>query len=183
LAGQVQAEQDGLAALVISTGDHHIGVPVKVDGAQTDQPVSYVRDVMPVISKLGCNAGTCHGAKDGKEGFKLSLRGYDPIFDVRAWTDDLKSRRVNLASPDDSLMLLKASGAGPHVGGQLSQPGTKYYELIRRWIAEGAQRDLEALRVAGIEVQPLDPVIQQIGAKQQMRVIARYTDGTSQDVT
>jgi WD40 repeat protein/mono/diheme cytochrome c family protein len=183
LAGQVQAEQDGLAALVISAGDHHIGVPVQVDGAQTEQPVSYVRDVMPVISKLGCNAGTCHGSKDGREGFKLSLRGYDPIFDVRAWTDDLKSRRVNLASPDDSLMLLKATGAVPHVGGQLTKPGTNYYELVRRWIAEGAQLDLDAPRVAGIEVQPLNPVIQQIGAKQQMRVIARYTDGTSRDVT
>ena len=138
---------------------------------------------MPVISKLGCNAGTCHGAKDGKDGFKLSLRGYDPIYDVRAWTDDLKSRRVNLASPDDSLMLLKATGAVPHVGGQLTKPGAKYYEIIRRWIAEGATLQLEVPRVASIDVQPLNPVIQQIGAKQQMRIVATYTDGTQRDVT
>ena len=70
----------------------------------------FVRDVNPVLSRLGCNAGTCHGAQDGKAGFKLSLRGYDAIGDVRAFTDDHASRRVNVASPDDSLMLMKATG-------------------------------------------------------------------------
>ena len=183
LSGQVRAKSDGLAALVVSAGDQVLGVPVQVQGAASERPVSYVRDVMPVISKLGCNAGTCHGAKDGKEGFKLSLRGYDPIFDVRAWTDDLKSRRVNLASPDDSLMLLKATGAVPHVGGQLTKPGTEYYDVIRRWIAEGVTLDLDAPRVARIDVKPLNPVIQDVGAKQQMRVTATYTDGTRRDVT
>ncbi|MEZ6052982.1 MAG: DUF1549 domain-containing protein [Planctomycetaceae bacterium] len=181
--GQVSAENDGLAALVVTMGDQVIGVPVTVEGANADEPVSYVQDVMPVVSKLGCNQGTCHGSKDGKEGFKLSLRGYDPIFDVRAWTDDLKSRRVNLASPDDSLMLLKATGAVPHVGGQLTKPGEKYYEIIRRWIAEGARLDLDVPRVASIELQPTNPVIQQIGGKQQMRVVANYTDGSRRDVT
>lgn len=181
--GQVSAKGDGLAALVVSMGDQVIGVPVNVEGANTEKPVSYVQDVMPVVSRLGCNQGTCHGSKDGKEGFKLSLRGYDPIFDVRAWTDDLKSRRVNLASPDDSLMLLKATGAVPHVGGQLTKPGEKYYEIIRRWIAEGAKLDLDAPRVASIDLQPTNPVIQQIGGKQQMRVVATYTDGSRRDVT
>ena len=66
-----------------------------------------------MLSKLGCNQGTCHGSAQGKNGFKLSLRGYDPIFDVRALTDDLAGRHVNLASPDDSLMLLKASAGVP----------------------------------------------------------------------
>ena len=81
----------------------------------------------PVLSRLGCNAGTCHGSLKGKNGFKLSLRGYDPIFDVRAFTDDLASRRTNIASPDDSLMLLKSTGAVPHVGGQVVRPGEPYY--------------------------------------------------------
>ena len=70
-----------------------------------------MHDVNPVMSRLGCNSGTCHGSAQGKNGFKLSLRGYDPIFDVRALTDDQAARRVNLASPDDSLMLLKPTGA------------------------------------------------------------------------
>ena len=90
--------------------------------------------------RLGCNSGTCHGSAQGKNGFKLSLRGYDPLFDVRALSDDLASRRVNPASPDDSLMLLKPSGAVPHVGGQLIQPGEPYYEAIRAWIASSTPR-------------------------------------------
>jgi (E)-4-hydroxy-3-methylbut-2-enyl-diphosphate synthase len=77
--------------------------------------IDFVRDVNPVLAKLGCNQGTCHGAAKGKNGFKLSLRGYDPVFDIRSLSDDHGSRRVNLASPDDSLMLLKAAAAVPHI--------------------------------------------------------------------
>ena len=181
--GHLKAHRDGTSAVVVQTQNHVVGVPVIAEGTANNEPVSYVRDVMPVISRLGCNAGTCHGAKDGKEGFKLSLRGYDPIYDVRAWTDDLKARRINLASPDDSLLLLKATGAVPHVGGQLTKPGSKYYQILRRWIAEGATLDLDGPRVAGIRMEPENPVVQDIGARQQMRVIATYTDGTIRDVT
>ncbi len=182
-SGRLTAVKDGTGTLVISLGDQVLRVPVAVQGTASDKPISYVQDVMPVVSALGCNAGTCHGAQKGKEGFKLSLRGYDPILDTRAWTDDLKSRRVNLASPDDSLMLLKATGAVPHVGGQRTTPADPYYEIIRRWIAEGAKLDLDVPRVASIEMQPSNPVIQQIGGKQQMRIVAKYTDGSQRDVT
>src|SRR5205807_6600523 len=96
-------------------------------------------DVNPILARLGCNSGTCHGSAKGKNGFKLSLRGYDPIFDVRALTDDLASRRVNVAAPDDSLMLMKATGAVPHVGGQLIKPDEPYYRLIHDWIARRAK--------------------------------------------
>ncbi|MFO1095572.1 MAG: DUF1553 domain-containing protein [Planctomycetaceae bacterium] len=181
--GRVHARADGAASLTITLGDKTLQVPVTVAGVAAQTPMNFVRDVNPIISRLGCNAGTCHGAKDGKNGFKLSLRGYDPIMDVRSFTDDLASRRVNLASPDDSLMLLKATGAVPHVGGQLTKPGHPYYETIRQWIAEGAILDLNVPRVAKIDIQPLDPVIQQIGAKQQVRIVATYTDGSTRDVT
>jgi WD40 repeat protein len=181
--GRVTSLADGRAALEVSLGEHHAEVPIEITGSQSAGPVSFIRDVNPVLSRLGCNQGTCHGAKDGKEGFKLSLRGYDPIFDVRALTDDLKSRRVNVAAPDDSLMLLKATGAVPHVGGQLTTPGHPYYETIRRWIAEGAVLDLDAPRVESITIEPQDPVVQLIGARQQLRVVAHYTDGTERDVT
>ncbi len=182
-AGQLQIRQDGMSAVVVQTGDHVLGIPVVAESTTPDKPVSYVHDVMPVISRLGCNQGTCHGSKDGKEGFKLSLRGYDPVYDVRAWTDDLKARRINLASPDNSLMLLKATGAVPHVGGQPTTAGSKYYQILRRWIAEGAQLDLDGVRVTGISLEPENPVVQTIGARQQMRVIATYSDGTTGDVT
>ena len=94
-----------------------------VSDATAEFHADFVRDVAPVLSRLGCNAGTCHGAQAGKNGFKLSLRGYDPLFDVRALTDDLASRRVTIASPDDSLMLLKPTGAVPHVGGSADPAG------------------------------------------------------------
>ena len=96
------------------------------------------------MSKLGCNAGTCHGSLNGKNGFKLSLRGYDPLYDHRALTDDIAGRRFNRAAPDQSLMLLKPAGVIPHVGGVLTQPGEPYYELIRSWIADGVKLDLDS---------------------------------------
>ncbi|REJ72323.1 MAG: DUF1553 domain-containing protein [Planctomycetota bacterium] len=181
--GRVTAGSDVTAEISITFGGQTLAVPVQVSGVTESRPMNFIRDVNPVISRLGCNAGTCHGAKDGKNGFKLSLRGYDPIMDVRAFTDDMASRRTNFASPDDSLMLLKATGAVPHVGGQLTKPGHPYYVTIRQWIAEGAPLDLNTPRVVGIDIEPKNPVIQQIGAKQQLRIVATYEDGQTRDVT
>jgi hypothetical protein len=119
--------------------------------------------VSPLISKLGCNQGTCHGAAKGKNGFILSLRGYDPIVDVRSFTDDHASRRANIASPDDSLMLLKSTSAVPHMGGQRMPVGHDAYLILRNWIADGAKLNADSPGVASIEVVPKNPVIQSIG--------------------
>lgn len=146
-------------------------------------PADFIADVNPILSRLGCNQGTCHGAAKGKNGFKLSLRGYDAVLDVRSLTDDLASRRVNIASPDDSLMLLKATGRVPHVGGQLTEPGSDYYATIRSWIAKGAKLDLATPRVASITLTPLNPTLEEIGARLPFRVEATYTDGSHHDVT
>ncbi|MGB0242013.1 MAG: DUF1549 domain-containing protein [Verrucomicrobiales bacterium] len=143
----------------------------------------FVRHVNPVISRMGCNMGTCHGAKDGRNGFKLSLRGYDPLFDVRAFGDDHTARRVNYASPDDSLMLLKATGAVPHEGGKLTDIGSDYYKTVRQWIANGAELHLDTPKVTRIELFPKNPVIQNVKGAQQFRVIAHWADGQSRDVT
>mgnify|MGYP000224075007 CR=1 FL=1 len=180
--GRVTAKESGTAELTVTLNGQSVKVPVRTTIPE-NVATSFVRDVNPVLARLGCNQGTCHGAKDGKNGFKLSLRGYDPIFDVRSFTDDLKSRRVNIAAPDNSLMLLKATGAVPHVGGQLTQPGHPYYEVIRRWIHEGVELDLSVPRVASITVEPENPVVQTLGARQQVRVVATYTDGSVRDVT
>jgi len=182
-SGFVRPIADGQAKLIVEVGGQIAEVPVNVSGLDVDFHADFVPDVNPVLSRLGCNAGTCHGAAQGKNGFKLSLRGYDPILDVRSFTDDLASRRSNVASPDDSLMLLKATGAVPHVGGQLIRPGEPYYQIIRSWIGNGAKLDASVPRVASIEVFPKNPVIQLIGAKQQIRVVATYTDGQKKDVT
>lgn len=181
--GVVTAKADGAAELVFSLADQTVKIPVEVTGASADFHVNYIRDVMPAVSKMGCNAGTCHGSKDGKNGFKLSLRGYDPIYDTRALTDDLSARRINRAAPENSLMLLKATGAVPHVGGQVTKVGEPYYEIVKSWIAEGMPLDLATPRVQSISIEPKNPIVQQIGAQQQMRVLATYTDGTVRDVT
>ncbi len=181
--GKVLPRKDGQTNLTVTLGKAKITAPVVVKNlAKTPHP-SWIQDVNPVISKMGCNAGLCHGAKDGKAGFKLSLRGYDPLFDVRAFTDDIQTRRVNFASPDDSLMLLKMTGAVPHEGRQLAKQHSTYYTTVRSWIAGGAKLDLNAPKVAKIELVPSNPVIQNIGGRQQFRVVAEFTDGTRRDVT
>jgi hypothetical protein len=181
--GQVRPAGDGLGAIAFTAGGQSGTIPVTVSGQKTKYEVSFVKDVMPVLSRLGCNAGTCHGSAQGKNGFQLSLRGYDPVFDHRALVDDIGGRRFNRAAPDRSLMLLKPAGAVPHVGGVLTQPGEPYYELIRSWVAEGVRLDKDAPRVSRIEVYPQSTVIPLPGIKQQMTVTATYADGSTRDVT
>lgn len=175
--------QPGRGTLRIAAAGLTTEVPIDLSRFAPEYAADFIRDVNPVLSQLGCNAGTCHGAREGKVGFKLSLRGYDPIFDVRALTDDLAARRVNLAAPDESLMLLKSTGVVPHEGGQRTTPDSHLYAILRRWIADGARLDLKAPRVTGIQLSPSNPTVQAIGARQQVRVVASYSDGTSRDVT
>jgi len=181
--GLVRPSRDGSAELEVGFMGQTSTLPLTVSGMNEPLRPDYVRDIMPITSKLGCNMGTCHGAKDGKAGFKLSLRGYDPMFDVLAFTDELSSRRANPASPAHSMMLLKASGSVPHEGGQLTVPGELYYETLKAWISQGAKLKLDTPRVTSIEMFPKNPVVEQVGARQQMRIIARYADGLVKDVT
>ncbi len=181
--GLVQAKADGQGQMTLALGGQSTAVPVSVSGLSTPHPPDFVQDVAPALSKLGCNAGTCHGSAKGKNGFKLSLRGYDPLFDVRALTDDLAGRRVNPAAPDRSLILLKASAGVPHMGGQLTRENEAYYEILRDWIRDGAKLNVASPRVAHIELFPQNPVISRVGSRQQIRVVATYADGRTRDVT
>jgi hypothetical protein len=181
--GLVRPAGDGAGELKCTVAGQSVTVPVKVSGQKEPPQVSFVRDVMPVLSKAGCNAGTCHGAAKGKNGFKLSLRGYDPEWDHQALTDELEGRRFNRAAPERSLMLLKPAGEAPHVGGMLFKPGDPYYEIIKAWIAAGVKLDRGAARVASIEVVPRSTVVPLPGMKQQMAVIATYADGSKRDVS
>src|SRR5262249_46190421 len=176
--GFITPAANGHAMLTVSLEDKSANIDVQVSGLDKPPVPDFIRDVAPMIARAGCNAGTCHGAQAGKNGFKLSLRGYDPVFDVRALTDDLASRRVNIASPAQSLMLLKPTAAVPHTGAQAITPGSVYYEAPREWIAAGAQLNLTSPRVASIKVTPSNPIIETIGARQQLRVVATYADGS-----
>ncbi len=181
--GAVRLIDAATGALVTKFAPAPLATAAAVAVAEPAGHPDFVRDVMPLLARMGCNAGTCHGAAKGRNGFKLSLRGYDPLFDVRSLTDDLASRRVNLASPDDSLMLLKCTGAVPHVGGQLTKPGEPYYEILRSWIASGAKYDRTSTRVQRIAISPTNPIAQRPGDQQQFQVIASYPDGSTRDVT
>ncbi len=181
--GMIRPLKDGKGEIRIAHAGHKASIPVEVANMTKPFEPDYVKDVMPVISRMGCNMGTCHGAKDGKAGFKLSLRGYDPIFDVRAFVDDHEGRRINFANADDSLMLLKATGAVPHEGGGRTKQDSDYYNTVKAWIANGCKLDLGSPKVTGIELFPKNPVVQEVGTTQQIRVIATYSDGVKRDVT
>jgi Protein of unknown function (DUF1553)/Protein of unknown function (DUF1549) len=181
--GLVRPTADGSGALKVAVAGQNMTIPVTVSGQKQKYPVSFARDVMPVMSKIGCNAGTCHGAAKGKNGFKLSLRGYDPLFDYQALTDDLEGRRFNRAAPEQSLMLLKPTGGVPHVGGVLIHQDEPYYNLIHDWIADGVKFDPNSPRVSSIDIFPKSPIIPLPGMKQQMAVVATYSDGSVRDVS
>ncbi len=181
--GLVRPVADGSGKLAISYEGKTAAVPVKVAGLKNEYQVSFVRDVMPTLTRMGCNAGTCHGAAEGKNGFKLSLRGYDPLGDHRSLTDDLEGRRFNRVAPDMSLMLLKTSGSIAHVGGVLTQPGQPYYELLRHWIGQGVKLDMNSPRVSRIDILPRSVSVPLPGMKQQMAISATYTNGNVRDVT
>ncbi|HEY2787744.1 MAG TPA: DUF1549 domain-containing protein [Fimbriiglobus sp.] len=181
--GLVRPARDGAGQILYRVGGVSLSIPVSVSGAKAEKPISFVSDVQPVLSKLGCTAGTCHGSAKGKNGFKLSLRGYDPVLDHRALTDDLESRRFNRVAPERSLMLLKTSGAIPHTGGVLTSPGEPYYEMLKTWIAQGAKGDVTTPKVKSIAVFPKNPTLGRIGQTQQFAVVATYHDGHTRDVT
>lgn len=181
--GLLRPGRSGQAELVVSAAGRSATIPVVVGEIDAAREADFIGRVNPMLSKLGCNAGTCHGSAKGKNGFKLSLRGYDAVWDYRSLTDDLGARRFNRAAPGQSLMLLKTSGAAPHVGGVLTSPGEPPYELIRNWIAGGAKFDPDVPRVTSIQVLPENPIVPLPGMSQQMVVLATYSDGGVRDVT
>ncbi len=183
-AGYVYPVSDGEQAVAIQVRGQQAQLSVNVAGQAQVPVVSFVRDIMPTISKAGCNAGTCHGSAKGKNGFKLSLRGYDAEFDHRAFIDDLSGRRFNRADPGQSLMLLKPTQGVPHEGGLVFELDSRYYRLLRDWIAQGVMSDAGKVeRCDRIDVTPEAPLLPQPGLTQQLAVIAHYADGSTRDVT
>jgi len=175
---------DGESELTLSFGEESVTVPVRVENASVTPPVSFRNDVLAVILRGDCNTGGCHGSEAGQNGFHLSLFGYDPDSDYLNLTRDALSRRLNMAVPDESLVLLKATGAVDHEGGTRFDEDSPLYRTLHRWIAEGAEDDAgEAPSLTGIEIFPEEAVLEQEGARQRFVVIASYSDGATADVT
>ncbi len=146
--------------------------------------VSFSRDVMAVLSKAGCNMGTCHGNQNGKGGFKLSLRGENPDADFVTLTHEQVGRRVNTVRAENSLLLLKPTMTVPHEGGKRFDEDSPEYELLRRWIAAGmpaTPRDEPALQA--LEVSPLEQFLVEPSDSVRLRAIAKFADGSTRDVT
>ena len=183
-SGFAHGRTDGSYTVKVVAGGQGLDLAVTVKDAANPKPVSFVRDVAPALSRLGCNAGTCHGSAKGKKGFKLSLRGYDLEYDHAQLVDDLAGRRFNRSAPDQSLMLLKPTTGVPHEGGQVLKPDSPAYALLRDWIAQGVKSDVGVTaRVAGLEVHPSVIDLAKEDQSQQMLVLARYPDGSTRDVT
>ncbi len=174
----------GSTELVASIGGQTIKAPLEVRGGHKDRPVSFQLDVMPIFLRGGCNAGGCHGAARGKDGFRLSLFGFDPQGDYVRLTREMVGRRINLAIPEESTLVEKAVGAVPHSGNQCYTPESQYNQTILEWIGSGAPADAkDVATVTGIEVYPKQMVLEGQGNRQQMTVRATYSDGTDRDVT
>ena len=155
-----------------------------VAALQLDHPMSFKHDVLPVLTKAGCNTGACHGAARGQDGFHLSLFGYDPDGDYDRITREMGARRVNLAMPEESLLLLKATGSVPHTGGKRFEKGSDFYNAVVQWLGAGAPHDPpQVAKVTSVEMGPKEMVMEGEGAKGQLRVLARYSDGAVRDVT
>ncbi|WP_437223287.1 DUF1549 domain-containing protein [Planctomicrobium sp. SH661] len=152
-------------------------------GYAADVP-SFRQDIMPILFRAGCNAGSCHGSARGKDGFMLSLFGYDPAGDYFRITEEMVGRRVNVAAPDQSLLLLKAIGKVPHTGGRRFDTNSSYYRTLLAWIKAGAPNDKgDVAEPVEIKLTPERLVFNGADKPVQTKVTARFSDGKTRDVT
>ena len=181
--GRVAPGSQGEAIIRVTHGGTSVDVPVIVGEAVADTPVSFTEDVLPALSKAGCNQGACHGGQFGQGGFKLSLFGFAPEQDHPAIVRERRQRRISSVSAAESLLIKKAVAAVPHGGGMRMRVGSPEYETLVAWIKAGAPGPVDdEPRLQSIEVVPPEQEYRQ-GESRQLRVIAHYSDDTQRDVT
>ncbi len=182
-SGIVRPVGDGEAVVTARANGLTATAKIRVRDAKSPFEWSFRNHVIPVMTKAGCNQGACHGALAGKNGFKLTLRGYDPEVDYDTLTRQSSGRRVTLAEPASSLILQKATFAIPHGGGKRFAADSLDYRIVAEWIAAGAPPpEAKDTDVVALEVYPAAAVLKP-GSEQQLVVRARYTDGAVADVT
>lgn len=177
---------DGETRLIARLADTTVEIPVMVTDADQTPAISFEKDVMAVLTRASCNTGSCHGAARGKDGFQLSLFGFDPAGDYHRITREIGVRRINLAVPEESLLVKKAIGAVPHTGGKLFEADSDYYATVLEWLQDGAPIDPEDAKppvAESLALYPPQAVIEGEGATQRFVAVATYSDGTTRDVT
>ncbi|MGH7172454.1 MAG: DUF1549 domain-containing protein, partial [Gemmataceae bacterium] len=181
--GVIEAVADGATTVQVRVDGRTLPVAVTVEGSSTPRRLNFENDLEPILSRFGCNSSGCHGKAEGQNGFKLSVFGFDPLADYAALTKESRGRRVFPAAPQHSLLLRKMSGQMPHGGGARIAVGSRDYDTVRAWIAAGmplgSPRDP---KVVSIRIQPRQRLLRFHG-RQQLRVLARFSDGQEVDVT
>jgi hypothetical protein len=182
-SGRVVPLADGTTEITADFAGKIVKIHCTVSDTGVSLPINFGNQVVPIFTKLGCNGGGCHGKASGQNGFKLSLLGFEPDLDFQTIVKEGRGRRVFPAAPENSLLLLKATGTLPHGGGKRLEKDSDEYRLIRRWISAGMPFG-----------KPEDPVVQKItvfpdrrlmgrNQRQQLAVYAHYTDGRLEDIT
>jgi Protein of unknown function (DUF1553)/Protein of unknown function (DUF1549)/Bacterial Ig-like domain (group 2) len=179
----VRPSGDGEATITATVQGRRASAALTVKDYSTATAWSFRNDVQPVMTKAGCNSGPCHGAAAGKNGFKLSLRGYDPVTDYYNLTHQALARRTDRLEPAKSLILLKPTLAISHGGGRRFDVGSPEYKIVSGWVAQGmaAPQDSDPV-VKEIQVLPREASLVS-GAEQQLIVTAVFSDGRTADVT
>lgn len=175
---------DGQTAIRAQYAGKTAVADIAVADSMRFEPIRFRMDVMPVLSKAGCNSGSCHGSASGQDGFHLSLFGYDPANDYFALTRQLPGRRIDRALPDESLFLKKAINAVAHTGGERFTKDSHSYRLLAEWIRDGAQDDAgKSPAVDGLTIAPSELVLPEGGATHRVCATVTYEDGTHRDVS
>ena len=178
-----EARGDGQATITATLRGRRTSVPVTIENFTAPSVWSFRNDVQPVLTKMGCNSGPCHGAAAGKNGFKLTLRGFDAETDYITLTHQALARRTERMEPAKSLILLKPTLTIPHGGGKRFAVESPEYQVVSGWIAQGMPAPQESdARVSRIEVFPQESSLRP-GAQQQLVITATFTDGRKEDVT
>lgn len=181
--GVVTPVADGTGTIVATLDGQQARATIKVTAGDQLLPVTFERDVMPLLTRLSCNSGACHGKASGQNGFKLSLLGFDAESDFASLVKETRGRRVFPAAPEHSLLLLKPAGLLAHGGGKRLAVGDDAYQAVRSWLVAGAPRTpADAPVPQRITVEPAERVLANL-AEQQLLVTAHYSDGTTRDVT
>jgi hypothetical protein len=182
-AGIARPVADGQATITVAMGGERRVIPVKVTNASADIPVSFTREIMPILTRSGCNQGACHGAQHGRGGFRLSLLGFDPLFDHAQIVQSAEGRRVVLSDPERSILLMKPALVMEHGGGERIKVNAREYTYLKRWLEDGApEPSAKDPEVAAIEVWPPRRIMVP-GERQQILVKATWKDGKTEDVT